>query len=158
MSDRIAVRVEPAVARDLAPVIELERASFSDPWSSSSFLSVLVEPRAFFAVARDAESDVAGYVVAWFVADEGEIANLAVGQPTRRRGIGAALLDAALEEGRRRGAAAIYLEARESNTAARALYATRDFREVGRRREYYRKPAEDAVVLRWLMQPVPASK
>jgi [ribosomal protein S18]-alanine N-acetyltransferase len=158
MSDRIGVRVEPAVARDLAPVIELERASFSDPWSSSSFLSVLVEPRAFFAVARGAESDVAGYVVAWFVADEGEIANLAVGQPTRRRGIGAALLDAALEEGRRRGAAAIYLGVRESNTAARALYATRDFREVGRRREYYRKPAEDAVVLRWLMQPMPASK
>jgi [ribosomal protein S18]-alanine N-acetyltransferase len=158
MSERTEVRVEPATMGDLALIIEIERASFSDPWSSSSFQSVLAEPRAFFAVARDAESAVAGYVVAWFVADEGEIANLAVGHPTRRRGIGAALLDAALDEGRRRGAAAIYLEVRESNTAARALYERRDFREVGRRRKYYRQPAEDAVVLCWQMQTTPALK
>jgi ribosomal-protein-alanine N-acetyltransferase len=86
--------------------------------------------------------------VAWFAADEGEIANLAVREPTRRRGIGAALLDAALAEGTRRGAANMYLEVRESNEAARRLYASRGFEEIGRRRRYYRHPVEDAIVLR----------
>ena len=99
--------------------------------------------------ARDSETDgIAGYVVAWFAADEGEIANLAVREPTRRRGIGAALLDAALVEAGRRGAVNMYLEVRESNEAARALYASRGFEEVGRRRGYYHRPVEDAVVLR----------
>lgn len=143
------VVIEPASARDLGEIVELERASFSDPWSKESFAAVLNEPAAFFAAARDGAADrVAGYVVAWFAADEGEIANLAVLEPTRRRGIGAALLDAALDEGRRRGADAVYLEVRDSNAAARALYASRKFAEVGRRRDYYRKPQEDAIVLR----------
>ena len=143
------VLIEPVSKLELGDIVALERASFSDPWSEASFAAVLNEPLAFFAAARDpASQGVAGYVVAWFVADEGEIANLAVREPTRRRGIGAALLDAALDEGRRRGAQAIYLEVRDSNAAARALYASRDFAEVGRRRNYYRKPMEDAIVLR----------
>jgi ribosomal-protein-alanine N-acetyltransferase len=143
------VVIERASERVLGEIIELERASFSDPWSEASFTSVVNEPAAFFATARDGASDhVAGYVVAWFMADEGEIANLAVREPKRRRGVGAALLDAALDEGRRRGATAIYLEVRDSNAAARALYASRNFEEVGRRRKYYRKPVEDAIVLR----------
>jgi [ribosomal protein S18]-alanine N-acetyltransferase len=149
MVERAKVLIGPVSKVELGDIIELERASFSDPWSEASFAAVLNEPAAFFSAARDsASSRVAGYVVAWFAADEGEIANLAVRQPTRRRGIGAALLDAALDEGRRRGAQSIYLEVRDSNAAARALYASRDFAEVGRRRNYYRKPVEDAIVLR----------
>src|SRR5207253_2646093 len=89
-----------------------------------------------------------GYVVAWFAADEGEIANLAVDPPARGRGLGAALLDAALAEASGRGVTAVYLEVRESNATARRLYASRGFVEVGRRRGYYRKPPEDAIVLR----------
>ena len=143
------ILIEPVSKLELGDIVALERASFSDPWSEASFAAVLNEPLAFFAVARDSVSQgVAGYVVAWFVADEGEIANLAVREPTRRKEIGAALLDAALDEGRRRGAQAIYLEVRDANAAARALYASRDFAEVGRRRNYYRKPMEDAIVLR----------
>lgn len=142
------VSIEAAQARDLQQIVDLERASFSDPWSANSFAALLQEPAAFFVVAHDgAANRVAGYVVAWFVADEGEIGNLAVREPTRRRGIGAALLDAALGEALRRGAGAVYLEVRDSNVAARMLYAGRKFIEVGRRRGYYRSPAEDAIVL-----------
>jgi ribosomal-protein-alanine N-acetyltransferase len=143
-----AFSIDAAQARDLHQIVEVERASFSDPWTASSFAALLREPAAFFAVARDSGLDlVAGYVVAWFVADEGEIGNLAVREPTRRHGIGAALLDAALAESRRRGAGAVYLEVRDSNVAARTLYAGRRFVEVGRRRNYYRRPTEDAIVL-----------
>lgn len=144
-----AITIEPVLAGDLAAIAELEKAAFGDPWSLASFRSVLAEPAAFMVAARVSETDrIAGYVVAWFAADEGEIANLAVREPTRRRGIGAALLDAALAEAGRRGAANMYLEVRESNEAARALYASRGFEEVGRRRGYYHQPPEDAIVLR----------
>ena len=96
--------------------------------------------------------EVAGYVVAWFVADEGEIANLAVDPAGWGTGVGRALLDAALAEGERRGAAAVYLEVRDSNDRARRLYRSRDFEEVGRRRGYYQRPVEDAIVLRRMLK------
>jgi [ribosomal protein S18]-alanine N-acetyltransferase len=153
VSEQASITVEPAIRGDLATIAELETAAFSDPWSLASFESVLAEPAAYMAVARDAAGgDVVGYVVAWFAADEGEIANLAVREPTRRRGIGAALLDGALVEGGRRGAENIYLEVRESNDAARRLYASRGFEEIGRRRRYYKRPVEDAIVLRRVLK------
>ena len=142
------VTIEPALRIDLPLIAQLEKAAFSDPWSPASFESVMDEPAAYIAVARAATERILGYVVAWFAADEGEIANLAVREPTRRQGIGASLLDAALSEGRRRGALNMYLEVRESNDAARRLYASRGFAELGRRRGYYRRPVEDAIVLR----------
>jgi [ribosomal protein S18]-alanine N-acetyltransferase len=148
MSDNATVTIEPAIRSDLAGIAELEAAAFSDPWSPASFESVLAEPAAYMAVARDADAGIVGYLVAWFAADEGEIANLAVREPTRRRGIGAALLDGALAESLRRGAENLYLEVRESNDAARRLYASRGFEEIGRRRRYYRRPEEDAIILR----------
>lgn len=143
--------VAPAERRDLARVSEIERRSFADPWSAQSFREAQANPHVLFLCARegeDAASPALGYVVAWFVVDEGEIANLAVDPEARRRGIGATLLDAALAEGARRGSSAIYLEVRESNAAARQLYESRGFVEVGRRPGYYRRPVEDAVVLR----------
>lgn len=136
-------------AQDLPRIAELERGCFGDPWSRESFRQLLGTPTVYFRCLReDVGAPALGYVVAWFVADEGEIANLAVDPEQRRRGMGAALLDAALGEAARRGAVAVYLEVRESNEAARRLYASRGFIEVGRRTRYYRKPVEDAVVLR----------
>ena len=146
------VTVEQALAIDIPAISAIVQVAFADPWSRASFESVLAESAAYVAVARGADDEVVGYVVAWFAADEGEIANLAVREPTRRRGIGAALLDAALTEGRRRGAMNMYLEVRESNEPARRLYASRGFDEVGRRKKYYRHPVEDAVVLRRVME------
>jgi ribosomal-protein-alanine N-acetyltransferase len=132
---------------DVAEIVEIERACFSDPWSANAFTSALREPPVYFHVIRT-EGRVAGYVVAWFVADEGEIANLAISPAMRRRGLAAALLDETLHQAERRDVTNMYLEVRESNEAARALYASRGFDEAGRRRKYYRKPVEDAIVLR----------
>jgi ribosomal-protein-alanine acetyltransferase len=100
---------------------------------------------------------VVGYAVAWFAADEAELANLAVAASARGRGVGALLLDAVLAEAAHRGAATVYLEVRESNAAARRLYASRSFAEVGRRRRYYHNPAEDALVLARPIAPGPAA-
>lgn len=151
------VAISAASVDDVPAIVDIERKAFSDPWSARSFREALEHPAVFFVCARPRSGrrsgvgEVTGYVVAWFVADEGEIANLAVDPAGWGSGIGQALLDAALEEGERRGAATIYLEVRDSNTRARRLYQSRDFEEVGRRRDYYQRPVEDAIVLRRML-------
>lgn len=138
---------------DIAAIADIERRSFSDPWSEHSFRDVLGHSRMFFACARavgagSAAHRVLGYVVAWFAGGQGEIANLAVDPDARGRGIGSALLDAALDEARHQKTDEVFLEVRSSNLRARQLYESRGFAEVGRRRRYYRQPVEDAVILR----------
>jgi len=140
--------IGPAKVHDLASVAVIERTAFSDPWSLRSFREALDSGSVYFACARSDAGSVLGYVVAWFVADQGEIANIAVSPDQRGRGVGRALLDAALGEAAARGIAAVFLEVRDSNQRARELYASRGFEEVGRRRRYYRRPVEDAIVLR----------
>ena len=144
----MTVAIGAATVHDLAPVAAIERATFSDPWSLRSFREALDSASVYFACARSDAGSVVGYVVAWFVADQGEIANIAVAPDERGRGVGRALLDAALGEAAARGISAVYLEVRDSNQRARELYASRGFEEVGRRRRYYRRPVEDAIVLR----------
>jgi ribosomal-protein-alanine N-acetyltransferase len=133
----------------LAEVASIERACFSDPWSEASFRQAIDNAGVFFRVATEgAGGRVVGYVVAWFAGGEGEIANVAVAPSVRGRGIGGLLLDAAIAAASQNGAEALYLDVRESNARARALYDSRGFVEVGRRRRYYRRPSEDAIVLR----------
>jgi len=148
--------VRPATRRDVERIVAIERAAFSDPWSHDSFVALLVNPRVLFAVAdwpaERGGTGVVGYVVAWFVVDEAEVANVAVAPDARGRGIGARLLDEALRAARDRGASSVYLEVRDSNAAARSLYETRGFVEVGRRRRYYRRPVEDALVMRRVLE------
>ena len=86
------------------------------------------------------------------VLDEAEVLNLAVSPSCRGLGVGGMLLDAALSEAAAAGATSVFLEVRESNVAARALYASRGFTEISRRSRYYRKPVEDALVLRGAVQ------
>ena len=100
-----------------------------------------------FLVA-EADEQIVGYVVALEAADEGEILNLAVAEAGRRRGLGRALVEAIVAALTERGVRQVYLEVRESNAPARALYAGFGFKEVGRREAYYRRPVEDAMVLR----------
>lgn len=137
-------RVSPA---DVDAIHAIEHASFSDPWTREAFSSLARRADVFFRVA-EIDRVVAGYLVAWFVVDEGELANVAVAPAARKRGVGAALLDELLRAGEARGVGSLYLEVRESNAGARALYEGRGFEAVGRRRGYYRRPTEDALILR----------
>lgn len=118
---------------------------FADPWSTQDFRDCV--SFALFLVA-EADDNVVGYAVALEAADEGEILNLAVAEAGRRRGLGRALVEAIVAALSDRGVRQVYLEVRESNAPARALYSEFGFKEVGRRRAYYRRPVEDAMVLR----------
>jgi ribosomal-protein-alanine N-acetyltransferase len=159
VSATLSLRVRDVAAQDIDDVARIESLAFSDPWSRASFASLLGQRHVLFLVgehstaptycdAPGARGDVAGYIVAWCAADEAEIANIAIAPSLRGNGFGARLLDAALAELAVRGAAVAFLEVRETNAAARALYASRHFVEVGRRKGYYRRPIEDALVLR----------
>lgn len=128
----------------------IERLVFADPWSARAFAECLAAD-ALFLVA-DVGGIVAGYVIAQGAAGQGEILNLGVAPAHRRRGIGRRLVAEILARLRERGVHDVYLEVRESNTVARRLYESFGFREIGRRRRYYRRPVEDAVVL-WTAIP-----
>ncbi len=143
-----SLELRPARRSDVDAVLTLERASFSDPWSRASFTSLLGHPSVYFVVAAQHQEGLAGYLAAWFMVPEGEIATLAVHPEQRRLGVGGFLLDAAIQEARVRGVRDLYLEVRDSNVAAQRLYLSRGFAEIGRRRHYYRNPVEDARVLR----------
>jgi len=142
------VRLRPAEERDLHQVRAIEVASFTDPWTLEGFREMLENPRTRMEVADDGNGEVLGYAVAWYVADEAEIANLAVLPAARCRGIGALLLAHILESAATFGAASVFLEVRESNIAAQALYAAQGFAVIGRRKQYYRRPDEDALIMR----------
>jgi ribosomal-protein-alanine N-acetyltransferase len=144
----VGVVVRAATEADLSEVVALERVCYTDPWPASAFASLPSNQQVFFYVARHPAGRLAGYVVGWYVLDEGELANLAVAPDLRSRGIGRLLLDAILSDASARGTTQLYLEVRASNTAAIQLYSTRGFEEVGRRARYYRRPTEDALILR----------
>ena len=156
----LEVFIRQATQGDLASVMAIERASFSDPWSTESFETSLTLERFRFLVAESAEQvsvgqtsssgapRLAGYVIALLLGSEGEVADLAVDPEMRGQGVGARLLDAVLDQARSDGVRTFYLEVRESNESARRLYHSRSFVVVGRRRGYYQQPPEDALVLR----------
>lgn len=142
---------------DVAAVAVIEAQAFSDPWPASAFDDLLRHPYARLRVAVDANGTLLAYSAVMRALDEAELANIATAPSARRRGLAAALLDDALTTLGGDGVASMFLEVRESNGAARALYASRGFRAVGRRRGYYRLPDEDALVLRWTRAADPAA-
>ena len=142
-----AVRIRPAGAGDLDAIHGIEVASFTDAWRREGFRDLILGGSAQVLVAESG-NEVVGFAVTYAAADEAEIANVAVSKPARRRGIGRALVDFVIADASRAGAVVIHLEVRESNAAARGLYAARGFLEVARRPAYYRRPDEDAVVMR----------
>lgn len=142
-------------AADIERIADIERASFSDPWSFETFSAALALRHLRFLVAEEVSEvpgrgtgRLLGYVVALVMADEGEIADLAVVPEARRRGVARLLLERMTGELVREGVRALYLEVRDSNAAARALYGALGFTQVGRRRGYYQLPTEDALLLR----------
>jgi ribosomal-protein-alanine N-acetyltransferase len=141
------VTVRPMRSADLTAVVAIEKASFAVPWTLATFAGLLKRDGTRLWVA-EAEDAVVGYAAVWMVADQAELGDIAVAEPWRRRGIGRRLLQTVLDGMADAGIAELFLEVRVSNIGARRLYAAYGFREVGRRRGYYARPREDALVLR----------
>jgi len=125
-------------------VAELEKQNFSEPWSENSVRGELTNALALWLVALDGE-EVVGYVGSQTVLGEADMMNIAVAHSHRRQGIARLLVEELI---RQLDANMLTLEVRASNEGAIALYESLGFRQVGLRKNYYRKPKEDALILR----------
>lgn len=139
----ITAVIRAAIEMDVPALDEIERESFADHWAAKSFLE-------YSCVVAEIQGEIVGFLVSREIfagsrdaPPEREILNLAVRMRFRRQGIAGVLLGHELSRG-----AIFYLEVRESNTAARALYGKFGFREINRRTGYYRHPPETAIVMK----------
>ena len=134
----------------LPEIAALERACFSTPWSEESLAMLTEDGHVGFYVRIDGV--VVGYGGMQCVLDEGQITDIAVHPDYRRRGIAAAILAAMIDYGRSNGLSVFFLEVRVSNAPAIALYRDRfGFEVLGKRRNFYQHPKEDAWNMRLLL-------
>ena len=131
----------------VSQVAELEKLCFSDPWSENSVASELNNQLALWLVAED-NGRVAGYVGSQTVMGESDMMNVAVHPDYRKQGIATTLIVGLVEELRKRESRCLTLEVRASNENAISLYRKLEFQQVGCRKNYYRNPKEDALILR----------
>ena len=139
--------LETMNAAHVAQIAALEKICFSDPWSERSIASELDNKLAFWLVATEGET-VAGYIGSQTVMEETDMMNVAVHPDYRRQGIAEALVSGLVEHLKAMGSHCLTLEVRASNAPAIALYEKLGFAEIGRRKNYYRNPREDALILR----------
>ena len=147
-------KIEPMTTHDLLEVVEIEEACRLSLWGWDSYYAELSRPEAIMIVARRARADrltdhaLYGFLSARVSAQELHVNNIGVHDAARRRGVGNALMRTAVASAVRQGARAAILEVRAGNVAAQSLYRRYGFEVVGRRRQYYRDPPEDALLMR----------
>jgi ribosomal-protein-alanine N-acetyltransferase len=145
---KLQMTVRPATSADVAAMRAIEeRATTAAHWSETEYqrLFSAEPPRLAFVVGDDT---VQGFLIARQIGPEWELENIAVVADAQRRGLGSALVRHFLDMVKQRAGESVFLEVRESNTAARALYREHGFVQTGRRRGYYQHPDEDAVLYR----------
>ena len=143
------IAIRSAALNDVPAIFAIERSAPSAAhWTSEQYTELLGSGIVLVseeAVAEEA-GQISGFICAKPVGGEWEIENVVVAAQLLRRGIADRLLQELIQRAESEPAAAILLEVRESNLPARRLYEKRGFREVGRRRTYYKDPPEDAIL------------
>ncbi len=148
MEQKRHIRIVPMTEDHLDALERLEKICFSRPWSRRMLAEELENACAAFLVAEDASSgEVLGYAGLLVMADEGYITNVAVFPEVRRCGVAAQIIEVFMNFAKANHLAFLTLEVRPSNTPAIALYRGFGFEEVGRRKNYYDLPKEDALIL-----------
>ncbi len=138
--------VRPIQKNDLPSVAALETLCFAEPWSERA-LELLLTKDALGVVAVSEDGAILAYGGMLLVPDEGQITNIATHPDFRRLGAGRQILRALIAESESRSLSVLALEVRESNLAAIRLYESEGFAVMGRRKRFYKNPAEDALVM-----------
>ena len=128
-------------------LVELENLCFDEPWTKGMFVGDLSSEYTCYFAAIDDDNKVVGYAGMWISVDEGQITNVAVHPDFRRKNIATELLSRLFDVCRKRGLQSITLEVRQSNEKAINLYEKNGFLSVGMRKNYYKNPAENAVLM-----------
>lgn len=134
-----------AEEKDIPAIEELEKECFSTPWSKTAIKDAMEGNTAFF-IAKKGEKTI-GYIGISTVLDEGYITNVAVNEMMRKKGIGTALLNRVFSYSKDNNLSFVSLEVRESNREAISLYTALGFKQEGKRKNFYDKPKEDALIL-----------
>lgn len=137
------------ISEDAGKAAVIERANFSVPWSEKSFRDAVARQENIYVVAEE-DGVILGYAGAWSVFGEADITNVCVKEDCRQKGIGKNLLRVLIEEGGKAGINTFFLEVRESNLAAIALYEGLGFQKIGVRKNFYEKPVENGIVMSFL--------
>lgn len=140
------IQIVPMSAETVEEVAQIERRSFSSPWSLDMLAEELSNPMAVYYTAVE-DGTVLGYAGLHHIIDEGYITNIAVRADRRGQGIGSLLLDALVAYAQEHGLRTLSLEVRASNAPAIALYEKRKFERAGLRKNYYTLPTENALIL-----------
>lgn len=141
------MNIVPMNEHHVPQIALLEQECFADPWSQQSIASELHNPLSLWLVAQEGQT-LLGYVGSQTCQDETDMMNIAVSPASRRKGVARALIEALVSALRERGSKQLTLEVRASNGPARQLYESLGFLQVGLRKNYYRNPKEDALILR----------
>lgn len=141
------MNIVPMNEHHVPQIALLERECFADPWSQQSIASELHNPLSLWLVAQEGQT-LLGYVGSQTCLDETDMMNIAVSPASRRQGVARALIEALVSALRQHGSKQLTLEVRASNGPARQLYESLGFLQVGLRKNYYRNPKEDALILR----------
>lgn len=141
------IRVTDAGLCHIDAIEAMEKQCFSVPWTREMLIKQLPDDMHIFLAAVDNNGEAVGYVGLMYVLDEGYISNVAVSPERRRQGIGDMLIEELILRTRSKKLSFVTLEVRESNLAAQRLYKKHGFAEVGRRRKYYERPTEDAILM-----------
>ena len=131
---------------DATAIAEMEVNIFGDPWGKKDIFSYICSDTGMCFSAIDG-GEVIGYIIGRKIPPEGEIYRIAVRPDKRQRGVGYRLLSYALKTERGSGVETVFLEVRESNIPARALYKAYGFNEISIRKNYYQNPTENAVIM-----------
>ncbi len=138
--------IRQATLADLRAIIALEREAVSAAhWSEAAYRDIFKQDARIALVSNDQNGATQGFVIARINRQDCELENIVVADSARRQGMGSTLLQALIAGARRRSAARIFLEVRQSNAGARAFYEKFGFALDGRRKSYYSNPVEDAL-------------
>lgn len=155
-SPRPSLRFTGLQEEHIHEVMAIEREAYPEPWTMGMFRQDIRNDSACFYVAY-LDDALVGYVGLWMVLDEAHITSVTVRQAYRRQGLGRMLVEYILSVARNLGLIHATLEVRESNVAAQRLYYSMGFQHVGRRKSYYSKTREDAIVMAKPLPPAPTA-
>ena len=152
--------IREMILKDVPAVALIEQECFSMPWSEKSFCDSISREDTIFLVCEEELTDcgtnspkvrggrIVGYIGMYLSFEEGEITNVAVSSSYRKRGYGQRLIQAAKDKAADRNIKSILLEVRKSNASAVSLYRRNGFEQVGIRKNFYERPAEDAIIMK----------
>lgn len=133
--------------KDLAGIAALEMTVFSHPWNEEMVASSIQGTYDHVKIFETAEGEIAGYIIYSAVCDSADLLRVAVSTGSRRCGIGRKLMEAMIDDCKDRDVQSIFLEVRESNAAAIAMYEQLGFMKISTRKKYYNSPVEDGLVM-----------